>query len=84
VRHYFIDMLKAIFYCHQCVEVVHRDIKPENIVLNHNDEAVLIDFGLSALQTKFKEFASKTKIGTFLFYSPEMFTQTPGQDSSWE
>lgn len=42
-------MLKALYYCHKVVGLIHRDIKPDNIVLNHNDEAVLIDFGLSAL-----------------------------------
>ena len=42
-------MLKALHYCHKVVKVIHRDIKPDNIVLNHNDVAVLIDFGVSAI-----------------------------------
>ena len=46
---YFVDMLKALSYIHGVAKVVHRDIKPDNIMLNHNDEAVLIDFGLSEL-----------------------------------
>ena len=49
VRTYFIDMLKALHYCHKIVKVIHRDIKPDNIMINHNNEAVLIDFGVSAL-----------------------------------
>jgi serine/threonine protein kinase len=48
-RLYFIDMLKALEYCHDTIEVIHRDIKPENIMINHNNEAVLIDFGVSAI-----------------------------------
>ena len=44
-----IDMLKALNYCHRIIKVIHRDIKPENIMINHNNEAVLIDFGVSAL-----------------------------------
>lgn len=48
-RSYFRDMLKALYYCHKTVKVIHRDIKPENIMINHNNEAVLIDFGVSAL-----------------------------------
>ena len=42
-------MLKALHYCHKVVKVIHRDIKPDNIMLNHNDVAVLIDFGVSAI-----------------------------------
>ena len=49
VREYFIDMIKALHYCHKVIGVIHRDIKPDNIMVNHNDEAVLIDFGVSAL-----------------------------------
>ena len=33
VRFYFLDMLKALYYCHKVVGVVHRDIKPANIML---------------------------------------------------
>jgi serine/threonine protein kinase len=43
------DMLKALYYCHKVIKVIHRDIKPENIMLNHNKEAILIDFGVSFL-----------------------------------
>ena len=43
------DMLKALYYCHETVKVIHRDIKPDNIMINHNNEAILIDFGVSAL-----------------------------------
>lgn len=48
-RLYFIDMLKALYYCHKTVKVIHRDIKPDNIMINHNNEAILIDFGVSAI-----------------------------------
>jgi len=52
VRLYMIDMLKALHYCHKVIKVIHRDIKPDNIMINHNKEAVLIDFGVSALVDK--------------------------------
>ena len=42
-------MLKALYYCHNVIKVIHRDIKPENIMINHNNEAILIDFGVSGL-----------------------------------
>lgn len=62
-------MLKALYYCHNIAKVIHRDIKPDNIMLNHNDEAVLIDFGVSSMdQTQIE-----SNIGTMLLFSPEMF-----------
>ena len=42
-------MLKALYYIHKVVKIIHRDIKPDNIMINHNGEAVLIDFGVSAI-----------------------------------
>jgi serine/threonine protein kinase len=49
MRPYFVDMLKALYYCHNIAIVIHRDIKPDNIMLNHNNEAILIDFGVSSM-----------------------------------
>ena len=49
LRLYLIDIMKALYYCHKVIKVIHRDIKPDNIMINCNYEAVLIDFGVSAL-----------------------------------
>jgi len=73
VRLYFCDLLKAFHYCHNVVQLIHRDIKPENIVINHNNEAVLIDFGISYLQRDSSLDLFKQTMGTKLFYSPEMW-----------
>lgn len=43
---YIVQVAKALDYVHQR-KMVHLDIKPANIMLNENDEAVLIDFGMS-------------------------------------
>lgn len=66
-------MVKALYYCHKVTKVIHRDIKPENIGINHNGEAVLIDFGVS---TEFEDQEDDTlnnNMGTYMFFSPEMF-----------
>lgn len=52
-------MLEALYYCHKVVKVIHRDIKPENIMINHNNVAILIDFGVSALLEDKKQDPSK-------------------------
>ena len=69
-------MLRALHYCHSVVKVVHRDIKPDNIMLNHNREAVLIDFGLSALVEHDEKL--NTNMGSYTFFAPEMFNRSQG------
>ena len=64
-------MLKALKYCHEVAKVVHRDIKPDNIMINHNDEAVLIDFGVSEIVENTS--IMKSNLGSFMFFAPEMF-----------
>ena len=73
-RNYFIDMLKALFYCHKVVKVIHRDIKPDNIMINHNQEAVLIDFGVSFSMMKDTEKDPTTANiqGSKLYFAPEL------------
>ena len=50
--------LRTLNYLHKN-NIVHRDIKPDNIMINHNNEAVLIDFGVSALLEDKKDDPSK-------------------------
>lgn len=78
VRLYFIDMLKALHYCHKIIKVIHRDIKPDNIMINHNDEAVLIDFGVSALFDEQEDDMIGTTMGSFNFFAPEMIKRKKG------
>ena len=71
-----IDMLKALFYCHKVTKVIHRDIKPENIGINHNGEAVLIDFGVSIEFEDRKDDTLYENMGSYMFFSPEMFQRS--------
>ena len=47
-RYYFTQMLDAIEYLHRTAGVVHRDLKPENLLLSHDYQLKIADFGLSA------------------------------------
>ena len=67
-------MLKALYYCHNVAKVIHRDIKPANIVINHNYEAVLIDFGVSCMFQDCDILESSK--GTYLYFAPEMFDKS--------
>ena len=71
-------MLKALYYCHVTAKVVPRDIKPDNIMINHNDEAVLIDFGVSAIVDKPEDLLFKSNHGSYMFFAPEMFNIASG------
>ena len=42
-------------------------------MLNHNDEAVLIDFGVSAIIEGKDDYITQMNMGTYYFYAPEMF-----------
>ena len=53
--------------------VIHRDIKPENIGINHNGEAVLIDFGVSADVEHTTDDTLEENMGSYMFFAPEMF-----------
>ena len=70
-RFYLIDMLKALHYCHNVVGVVHKDIKPDNIVIGNNHEAILIDFGLAALNDGFDP-SLEIIAGTWKYFAPEL------------
>ena len=75
VRLFFIDMLRALHYIHNVIKVIHKDIKPDNIMIGHNQEAILIDFGV-AVQLKESEMNSSAvgyDAGTYLYYAPELF-----------
>ena len=72
-------MLKALHYCHQVVKVIHRDIKPDNIVLNHNNEAILIDFGVCAIVEDKENDSLQNNNGSWMFWAPEMFNKKKGE-----
>jgi len=69
-------MLKALFYCHKVTKIIHRDIKPENIGINHNGEAVLIDFGVSSAFEDNEDDTLGDNMGSYMFFAPEMFERT--------
>lgn len=56
-------------------KVIHRDIKPQNLMRDHTGRARIIDFGLSAIQTKLDESdhvrTLSSAVGTPAHMAPE-------------
>ena len=44
-------------------------------MINHNNEAVLIDFGVSALVEQQEDDELKNNLGSYMFFAPEMFAK---------
>uniref|UniRef100_A0A1I7UV00 non-specific serine/threonine protein kinase n=1 Tax=Caenorhabditis tropicalis TaxID=1561998 RepID=A0A1I7UV00_9PELO len=49
-RKYFQQIISGVSYCHKHM-IVHRDLKPENLLLDHNKNIKIADFGLSNYMT---------------------------------
>ena len=66
-RRHMAQMIAAVEYLH-ARSIVHRDIKPDNILLDHNYDAKLCDFGMADFQDA-KVFSGR---GTLPYMAPEI------------
>ncbi|WP_063728708.1 serine/threonine-protein kinase [Streptomyces sp. RTd22] len=60
-------------------EVIHRDIKPGNIMITHQGDVKIVDFGLAFLADVTQ---SHTSAGTPLYKAPERWNDEPGSRRS--
>lgn len=66
---YYQQIISGIEYLHE-LRICHRDLKPENLLLDHNQNIKLVDFGLS--NTYEKGGSLKTACGSPCYAAPEM------------
>jgi serine/threonine-protein kinase len=66
----------ALEYAHRR-NVVHRDIKPGNILLDHDGNAIVTDFGIAKVAEKSGFTQTGTTMGTPSYMSPEQCLARP-------
>jgi serine/threonine protein kinase len=64
------QVAKALHAAHK-VGLIHRDVKPSNILLDEDDFAYLIDFGIARALDETRLTKSGNTIGTFAYIAPE-------------
>ncbi|MGV9710298.1 serine/threonine-protein kinase [Gordonia sp. NPDC003424] len=57
--------------------LVHRDVKPDNIIVDRNDFAYLVDFGLAQGVTDPRLTTAGAAIGSMAYMAPERFGPNP-------
>lgn len=70
------SMAETLNYLHN-QGLIHRDIKPDNMMLTHDCEIKIIDFGLARKKNESDE-ADKKVFGTLSYTAPERFTKKVG------
>jgi serine/threonine-protein kinase len=71
--HIIEQVAKALGAAHK-VGLLHRDVKPSNILLDDDDFAYLIDFGIARTTGERGLTAAGGVIGTFHYMAPERFS----------
>ncbi|KAK3006674.1 hypothetical protein RJ639_016942 [Escallonia herrerae] len=79
-----LGIAKGVEYLHQGCDrrILHFDIKPHNILLDHNFNPKVADFGLAKLCSKEQSMVSMTAArGTMGYIAPEVFSRNFGNVS---
>ena len=77
-----IDQIASALHSAHDVGLVHRDVKPSNILVDENDFAYLIDFGIARAADRHPVDSASSAIGTWAYMAPERFNSGEVHPSS--
>jgi serine/threonine protein kinase len=78
--HIIEQVAKALHVAHNA-GLLHRDIKPSNVLLDHDDFAYLIDFGIARTLDETRMTKADSAIGTFHYIAPERLAVGADEDA---
>jgi tRNA A-37 threonylcarbamoyl transferase component Bud32 len=73
---YVRQVADALQYAHD-KRLIHRDIKPENMLVGHNNEVLLSDFGIAAVAHSERSMSTQEMAGTVPYMAPEQIRGKP-------
>lgn len=79
----FSQIVSAIEYLHS-LDIAHRDLKPENVLLNHQNQVKVADFGLANFcrdAINNSRILLYTRCGTRIYMPPEVLSSTNGYNA---
>jgi len=76
MQHYITQIVSALDYLHNSLNVCHQDIKPQNILIDKSNNIRIIDFGFS---TRFDSVntCEISTCGSPKYASPELYAKVP-------
>lgn len=69
-------LLSALSHIHS-KNIVHCDIKPQNVLITHNGNVKLTDFGIARMAGKHPDLPKDKAVGTVYYVSPEQAEGKP-------
>jgi serine/threonine protein kinase len=73
---YVKQVAAALQYAHNR-RLIHRDVKPENMLVGHNEDVLLSDFGLVMIAQSTSSQITKEMAGTLSYMAPEQINGKP-------
>lgn len=70
---HIVDQVARALNATHKIGLLHRDVKPSNVLLDDDDFAYLIDFGIARAADELSLTAAGDVIGTFHYMAPERF-----------